>query len=378
MRMLRTTALACGVLILSGCATQQPYLATHTSNAELSQIHDLHVVSVMDQDKLKAQYNTTFISAYPAGAPIIAGLAGGLIASALISAEANHEAHEFAEKHLAPLLVTLAGYDGRNDLREALHQGLSALPVRLSDWRTVDAKTKDDDLLPAAAKPGSAWLILDSEYAMTPDFSAVQVITHANLYVDGAGRNWRHKPVYHNDLTYQSALLAMPAKTDAVREQMTRAEDARYAKLDVDAQITRSNAGDPYDPANAKLRHKLHDEQWQHTAKLKQIASPVWNVDERAKHFVTTWQADGGAAVKQAVTAGGGQTARMLAIDLEQAQPDLAKAGKRDWVTVYHDAQRSIQDAPDGKVYSVANGDVTHGARFVGQDVRVPVATMAH
>ncbi|HET7561782.1 MAG TPA: hypothetical protein VFJ87_05310 [Rhodanobacteraceae bacterium] len=375
---LKAPLLACGVLLLAGCATQQPYLATHTNTSELAQIHELHVVSVIDQDKLKAQYNTTYVSPVVSGAPIAAGLVGGLIAGALISAEENHEAHEFAEKHIAPLLTVLAGYDGRTAVRESLHQGLATLPVQLADWRTADTKSKDADLLPASATAGSAWLILDSEYAMTPDFSGVQVVTHASLYLDGSDARWRHTPVYENELTYQSTLLQMPAKTEAVRQQMTDVENARYAKLDVDQQIAKSNAGDPYDPVNGKLREKIHDEQWQHQAKLKQIASPYWSPDERARKFVTEWQQNGAEALKQFVTEGGTQTARMLAIDLEQPQPDLDAKTKRDWVTVYHDAQRSIQDAPDGKVYSVANGDVTHGAAFLGQSVPVYVAPAAH
>jgi hypothetical protein len=370
--------LACATLALAGCAAQQPYLATHAKTGELAQIRELHVVSMVAQDKLDAQHNSTYVNPVVTGAPLAAGLIGGLIAGALISAEENHEANEFAEKHLAPLLTTLAGYDGRAAMRDALHKGLATLPVHLAGWRSVDAESKDTDLLPDNATAGSAWLILRSDYAMTPDFSGVQVVTHASLYVDGPNGNWRHAPVYVNDLTYQSSLLTMPDKSDAVRKQMTDEEDARYAKLDVAQQIAKSNAGSPYDTANAQLRQRIHDEQWQHEAALKQIASPYWSPDERASHFVAEWQQDGAATLKQSVSEGGTQTARMLAIDLEQPQPDLAKDVKREWVTVYHDAQRSIQDAPDGRVFSVANGDVTHGAAFLNQTTRVHVTSMAH
>jgi hypothetical protein len=370
--------LACATLALAGCAAQQPYFATHTNASELAQIHELHVVSVVAQDKLDAQHNSTYVNPVVTGAPLAAGLVGGLIAGALISAEENHEAHEFAEKHLAPLLTTLAGYDGRAAMRGTLHQGLATLPVRLADWRAIDAETKDADLLPSDATTGSAWLILRSDYGMTPDFSGLQVVTHASLYVDGSDGNWRHTPVYANDLTYQSSLRTMPDKSDAVRKQMTDEEDARYAKLDVTQQIAQANAGSPYDPANAQRRQRIHDEQWQHEAALKQIASPYWSPDERASHFVAEWQQDDAAAIKQSISEGGTQTARMLAIDLDQAQPDLGKDTKREWVTIYHDALRSIQDAPDGSVFSVANGDVTHGAAFLNQTTHVHVTPMAH
>lgn len=375
---LKAPLLACGVLLLAGCATQQPYLATHANASELAQIRELHVVSVIDQDQLKAQYNTTYVNPVVGGAPIAAGLVGGLIAGAIISAQENHEAHEFAENHIAPLLTTLAGYDGRTVVRETLQQGLATLPVKLADWRTVDTKAKDANLIPANAAPGSAWLILDSEYAMTPDFSGLQVVTHASLYVDAPNASWRQAPVYKNLLTYQSALLHMPTKTADIRQKMTDAENARFAKLGVDQQIAAANAASPYDTANAKMRRKIQDEQWQHKAALKQIASPLWSPDERARKFVAEWQQDGAQALKQDLAEGGTQTARMLAVDLGQAQPDLAAKTKRDWVTVYSDAQRSMQDAPDGKVYSVANGDVTHGAAFLNQNVHVYVAPTAH
>ena len=366
--------LAVAMIALAGCAAQQPYLATHTSGSELAQIHELHVISVIDQDKLDGQYNTTSVNPIVTGGPIAAGLVGGLIAGAIITAQANHEAHKFEETHIAPLLTTLGAYDGRATLREALQQGLSVLPVHLAEWRTTDAKAKDTELLPEDAPAGSAWLILRSDYAMTPDFAGLQVVTHSSLYVDGANGGWRNKPVYANQLIYQSPLLSMPSKTDAVRKQMTDTEDARYAKLNVEQQIARANAGNPYDPANAKLRGQIHDEQWQHEASLKQIQSASWSPDERARRFVTEWQHNDAASLKQFIAEGGTQTARMLAIDLAQAQPNLDSKAKRDWVTVYHDAQRSIQDAPDGTVYSVANGDVTHGAAFVSQQPRVYIA----
>lgn len=371
----RNAAIACGMLLLSGCATQT-YTARHASSSELTQIRGTHVISVIDQKQLDAQYNTTYVNPIVTGAPIVPALAGGLIAGALISAEANHEAHVFAETHIAPLLTTLSGYDGRAAIQQSLQQNLGVLPVHLSGWSSVDSKAKDSDLLPADAPMGSAWLILRTHYAMTPDFSGLQVTTKASLFVHGQNADWRNDPVYKNDFTYQSALLRMPEKSESVRKQMADKEDARYAKLDIDQQVAKANAADPYDPANAKLREKIHDEQWQHEAKLKQIASPFWNPDERASHFVKEWQANDAASLKQDMTEGGTQTARMVALDLGQQQPQ-ANDSKRDWITVYRDAQRTIQDAPDGAVYSVANGDVTHQAVFVNQNVNVHVAPNA-
>jgi hypothetical protein len=358
---LRNAALACGLLLLAGCATQT-YTARHASGNQLAEIHDLHVVSVIDQDKLEAQHNNLYVNAVPIGAVAPAAIIGGALGSALVAAEADHEAKVFAEKHIAPLLATLGHYDGRDALRGNLHRQLAALPVPVTDWRAVDAHTRDRDLLPASAPPGSAWLILHTHYSMTPDFSGLQVTTEAGLYLNGQNTGWTNTPVYKNHFTYQSALLHMPEKTADVQKQMEAQENARYAKLGVDQQIAKANAADPYDPANAKLREKIRDEQWQHEAKLKQIASPMWNPDERATRFVEQWQSHDAASLKGFIAEGGSQTARMLALDLNQQQPQLAGNGKHDWDTVYRDDQRTIQDAPDGSVYSVANGDVTHGA----------------
>lgn len=367
MKLLRNAAIACVVLLLSGCATQT-YTARHASASQLAEIHELHVVSIIQQDKLDAQRNSMYVNTVPIGAVSGAAIAGGLIAGALITAEANHEANVFAEKYVAPLQVSLVGYDGRAAIRQSLEQGIQAMPVHMADWKVIDNATMDSNLLPAQATAGSAWLVLRTHYAMTPDFSGLQVTTNASLYVDGSSSSWRDNPVYSNNFTYQSILLQMPPKTEAEREQMTDAENARYAKLDINQQIAKANAADPYDPANAKLREKIHDEQWQHQAKLKQIALPTWNIDERAEWFVKQWQANQAASLKQAISEGGQQTARMLALDLVQSQPAQTE-GKQQWRTVYRDAQRSIQDAPDGQVYSVANGDITHGAAHVNQTV---------
>lgn len=366
MKHFRNTALASGLLLLSGCATQT-YTARHASSSQLAGIHELHVVSVIEQDKLDAQRNSMYLNAVPVGAVTGAAIAGGLIAGALISAEANHEANVFAEKYVTPLQASLTGYDSRAAIRQTLEQGVAALPVHMTDWKAVDAGVAEAELLPSKATTGSAWLVLQTHYAMTPDFSGLQVTTQASLYVAGPAPEWRSNATYSNDFTYQSILLHMPEKTDAVRKQMTDEENARYAKLGIDRQIAKANATDPYDPANAKLREKIHDEQWQHEAQLKQIASPFWNPDERATIFVKQWQSDNAASLEQSIAEGGVQTSRMLALDLNQPPPQLTNNGKRDWATVYRDDQRTIQDAPDGKVYSVANGDITHGAVHVNQ-----------
>lgn len=360
MNTLHRAALTGSLLLLAGCATPQPYLATHASAGQLAEIHGLHVISVIDQDKLEAQHNSLYVNAVPLGAVAPAVIIGAALGSAIVSAEAAHEAKVFATTHVAPLQATLAGYDGRAAIRQTLQAGLADLPVRKDDWKTVDAKTADAALLPASAAPGAAWLVLRTHYSMTPDFAGLQVITKADLYIDDGSANWRTKPAYKNDFTYQSPLLEMPAKTDAVRKQLADAENARYAKLDVDAQIAKSNATDPYDPANAALRETIHDEQWKHESKLKQINSPIWNADARASHFVQQWQADAATSLKGYVSEGGTQTARMLALDLTQKTP--AANATHTWSTVYRDDQRTIQDAPDGTVHSVANGDVNHGA----------------
>jgi hypothetical protein len=365
MKSLHNTLVVGGAILLSGCATQT-YTARHATTSQLAGIHDLHVVSVMPQEQLDAENNTMYLNAVPLGAVTGAALAGGLIGGVIVSAEANHEAKVFADQHVAPLQTALAGHDGRADIRQTLEHGIHALPVRVTTWKVVDGKTNDGDLLPATASPGSAWLILRTRYAMTPDFSGLQVITRASLYVDAPSIAWQRDPVYRNTFTYQSALLEMPPKSDAERQRMAATENARYAKLDIEKQIAKVNAaGDAYDFEVAHQRQSIQDAQWRHQAKLKQIASPAWSADERADWYVKQLQANRAAALKQDMSEGGQQTARMLVLDITQPQPDADS--KSDWRTVYHDAQRSIQDAPDGEVYSVANGDITHGAARVNQ-----------
>jgi hypothetical protein len=372
---LRIIALAGSLLILQGCATQT-YRARHTTSAELSRIHELNVVSVIEQDKLDAQRNTLSVGVSPVGVVSGAAIAGGLIAGALITAEANHEANVFAEKHVAPLLKALGDFDARATIRGPLQQGVATLPTHMSKWQALNSESKDQDLLPVNSPEGTGWMVLRTRYEMTPDFSGLQVSTLAKLYVAGAASGWRSNPVYSNGFTYQSALLQMPPKTDEVRKQMTDQENARFAALDLAKEIAKVNTSDPYDPEVTRERREIRDQQWQHESRLKQIAAANWNPEERATWFVKQWQADDAAALKADMAEGGQQTARMLALDLAQAQP-LA-AAKPEWDTVYQDDQRSIQDAPDGRVYSVANGDVTHGATHVSQQIRIATPVGAH
>lgn len=373
---IRTIALAASLLILQGCATQT-YRAHHATSAELSGIHDLHVVSVIEQDKLDAQHNSLYVNTVPVGAVTGAAIAGGLIAGALISAEANHEAKVFADKHVAPLRAALGNFDARAAIRGPLEQGVTTLPVHMAQWQVRDSESKDEDLLPADSSPGTGWMVLRTRYEMTPDFSGLQVTTVARLYVADAATAWRNTPVYSNDFTYQSALLHMPAKTDEARKQMADQENARYAALDLGKEIEKVNSENPYDPGVASERKKIQDEQWQHQARMRQIAAADWNPEERATWYVRQWQADDATTLKADMTEGGEQTAHMLTLDLVQAQP--AAETRTEWTTVYQDDQRSIQDAPDGQVYSVANGDITHGAVHTEQTVRFSApAVSAH
>ena len=372
MKSLRYTLIASMALLFSGCATQ-PYTAQHANTGQLSEIRDLHVVSIIPQRQLETQQDALYLNTVPVGAVTGAALAGGLLGGMLISAEANHEAAVFAEKHVKPLQKVLTNYDGRAAIRQTLENGIHSLPVRVGDWKTIDAQATDADLLPADAVAGSAWLLLRTSYAMTPDFSGLQVVTLAKLYVANTSVTWRHAPAYQNTLIYQSALMKMPPKNDVERQRMTAAENARYAKLDVDAQIAQVNAAtDAYDPGIALKRQKILNEQWQHQATLKQIAAPEWSVDERADWYVSQFRAGHGAVLKQDLSDGGMQTARMLTLDITQPQP--VAGSKTDWRTVYQDAQRTIQDAPDGTVYSVANGDVTHGATQVNSNIYISPA----
>lgn len=353
------------VVGVSGCAQQAPMV--RPSAAQLQALGPLPVVEVVGQDRLAAQ--DTFTAANinvvgGAGVPILVGAAGGALGSLIVNAEIKAAAKRFAEQHVQPLRVALQGFDATLALSDSLQQALSLQPAAFSGY-TKGASGS------AVASPH---FVVNTTYAMTPDFSALQVI--ANVTIESAGGH-QGKPIYDNVLVYQSARQSVSAKTAEDGRHMMTLENARYATLHVDADIATANAEiKRRDPEVAHLRDKINQEQIEHRRRVAQAAAATWDADEHAQRLAEAWAADHGAALKLAMRASGGEIAHMLQLDLANLQ--VATDQLKHPRAVFSTDARQIEYVAGGRMISVALHDTDASLKKPQQPVNVYMSAPGH
>lgn len=349
------------VMGLAGCAQQAHVI--RPSAAQLHELEPLAVVEVIDQDSLDAQdtFTAANVNVMPgAGVPIVAAAAGGALGMAIVNAAIKAEAKHFAEEHVQPLRAALRGFDARSVLSDSLRHALTLQPARFGDFRVVSTA-------PAAAPRR---LLVRTTYSMTPDFSALQVISLVSIEGTGAGSG---KPIYRNMLVYQSRRQVAPRKTAEDSNRMTTQENQRYLALHVDDDIAKANV-DPNrrDPEAARLRTKIIREQAEHRKRLAQAASPSWDPDTRAQYLAGVWAADEGEALKAALQGSGAEIAHMLQLDLA-AQTAAGQVEKPR--TVFTSDAREIEYVDGGRMVSVAKGDGDASLKKPSPMVTVPISS---
>ena len=315
--------------------------------AQLQQMEPLAVNEVIAQPVLAAQDTYTAASLYmipQAGTPILATSLGGALGMAIVDAQIKSEAKHFAESHVQPLRVALQGFDADAALSDSLRQALAGQPALFGHYALQGGRTA-----PVAAAPG---MLVETSYSMTADFSAVQVIATVSIHASGDAGG---QPVYRNVLVYQSPRLSIPPKTPADIEQMVAQENARYAALDIDAQIQRANdALAKHDPEVGRLRDKITEEQFRHRQNLAAARFAIWGPDIQASRLCLLWAKDDGAALKAALRASGAEIAHMLQLDLAGQAVDANATSPR---TVFQDGTRSIEYLRGGRMISLASSD---------------------
>lgn len=348
------------VMGLAGCAQQAQVI--RPSEAQLHELEPLSVVDVIDQDNLAAQdtFTAANVNVMPgAGVPIMAAAAGGALGMAIVNAEIKSEAKRFAEEHVQPLRSALQGFDARSALSDSLQQALILQPARFDDFRAAST-------VPASVPRR---LLVKTTYSMTPDFSALQVISLVSI--EGAGTD-SGKPIYRNTLVYQSKRQVAPRKTAEDSKRMTAQENQRYLDLHVDDDIAKANADlSRRDPEAAHLRTKIKQEQVEHRKRMAQAASPVWGADTRARYLAGVWATDQGAALKAAMQASGAEIAHMLQLDLA-AQGAAGQVEKPR--TVFSGDAREIEYVDGGRMLSVAKGDGDTSLKKPSPMVTVPIS----
>ncbi|WP_254425160.1 hypothetical protein [Rhodanobacter sp. B04] len=332
--------------------------------AQWQALQPLPVVEVIGQDALAAQDTFTYASVNilpNPSVPILVGAAGGALGMAIVNAQIKAEARRFADLHVQPLRSVLAGFDAKAALGDSLQQALAQQPALFGSYSVAGT-------VPAGGGPRA---VIETSYAMTPDFSALQVMATVTIHAAGADA----RPLYRNVLVYQSSRLDVPPKTAADSSRMLAEENSRYAALHVDDDIAKANAAlANRDPEAVHLRQKIGDEQYQHKQRLRLAAMTAWDPDSRAQRLCEAWSLGHGEALKAAMRASGAEIVHMLELDLaDQAPAD--QAGKPR--TVFKNDTREIDYRMGGQMISLAVSDADASLKTPAPTVTVPMPSVS-
>lgn len=344
---------------LCACAAA-PSRPTHLSTQQLSQVLPLTVSETVPQTELQAQstYTVANIQPLPGSAPIIPMALGGALGMLIVDSAEKASAERFARAHVQPVQKALAGYNASAEVRRSIGDALAADPAIFAAVKPVA-----DPPAPGGARHAVAL----ASYALTPDFSAMQVSLSLKIFDAGS------HPAYANHYVFQSARMTLAPKTAEDVRQAVDEENRRYGALHVNDQIIQANALGR-STEGARLRSVIVAEQNEHRLRMASARKPAWDAEGSAQRFAALWAKDGGAAVKQALQASGPILEHMIAMDLQTPPPagDIPAAGKQ----LAGDAERRVLMRPDGSLISMAVADnYVDATPRLGPQTMVPVSS---
>jgi hypothetical protein len=322
----------------------------------------LSTVEFVPQKQLTAQDTFSYanVQVMPVGnVPIVPLALGGALGALIVNSANKAEAEQFAELHVKPVQDALGSFDLAGLTDSTLRSSLAARPSTFGSFSV------------AAARPSNGQraghMVLETGYALTPDFSALQVTIRMELY--SAGQD-DAKPTYRNTYVYQSPRFVLAPKTTDDIAAMVDMENTRYAALDVDGRIRKANALGQSTEA-AHLRTSIVRDQNNHRLRLLSARATAWDPDASATRLAQVWAADDAQAVKAALSASGPELVHMLEIDLTTSP--VADSGASTEREVFKDENRKISYRPDGSMISLALSDADLSSFRSAHQVVVPV-----
>ncbi|MBJ7574746.1 hypothetical protein [Luteimonas sp. MC1828] len=294
------------------------------------------------------------------GSAAAAGLAGGLIASALINAEAKASAKRQVRDANAEFERAQCKLSNTDALLGAIERSVGGTPwgAGRSVQRHVLAPERSvDDLVPQDEPRYE----LVATYSMTPDYSALVTSVALAAYsaqLPGATTRWQKKPAWSNDLVVVSDVVPLAGKTPADIQAAISREATRYADSGVHKLIQAANGGDrtARRAASALLRT--------HQARMREARGTEWTPREAAAARARAWTADDCSLVRSALTQGATDIETLLNGLFDGSLPARAETGVTE-VPLRDDTDRVVQALPDGQyVARAVDADAPLGWRY--------------
>lgn len=370
--MIRTTALATAALALAfataASAANKDTAGYTAERAALATGLPVHIVAL--NTKVRPQMGFRYVdvsSATPQiygpgispGQAIGAGIAGGLIASAIINGAMYAQAKDRARTAFTP--IRQAGCDLRIDapLQQAVGDalkrsawGASATPILTATDDAGLAKMVPKD------QPRQVFAIGAS---LSPELTGLITTVDVSAYTPDAGESsWQKKPAWRDQLIVVSDWLDLPVKTQADIDGMVEAEQARYQASGADALIKKVNAQGG--SANRADRKIAVDAMKLHKKNMDDARMPSWSPDTERLRRAGLWSENDCRRMHVAVDQAVGEVGRLL--DALYAQQLPKRLGLKDNDETAEPLGRHIQSLPGGVYVSRADGgSITLGFR---------------
>ena len=345
------------------------------SHDELLSSMAVHAVAAHDRLKSQITYGYIDVGATAAnatnnlyastpglsyGSAAAAGLAGGLIASALINAEAKASAKNQVRDANTEFDRAQCKLSNTDALLGAIERSVGGTPwgAERSVQRHVLAQDQSvDDLVPQDEPRYE----LVATYSMTPDYSALVTSVALAAYsaqLPGAPTRWQKKPAWSDDLVVVSDIVPLARKTPADVEAAISRETTRYADTGAYKLIQAANAGDrtARRAASGLLRT--------HQVRMREAKGAEWTLREAATARARVWTVDDCSLVRSALTQGATDIETLLSRLFAGSLPSRVETGETV-VPLRDDTDRVVQVRPDGQyVARAADADAPLGWRY--------------
>lgn len=328
-------------------------------------LQSLPVQVVVLQDRLRPQFAYNYISTaqmglnagnslYSAGGVSYAqaagaGLAGGLIAGALINA--TEEAS--AKKRVRSPYQLLQG--ARCDIaltaphHAAISEALASAPWTGGRSPSLAAVEKAGDY----KEPSGPRYEFLASTTLSPDFLALVTTIDARAFVGDASGKVSRKPTWFDSLIVVSENLVLPPKTAADIASMVEAEKARFAASGAGALIAKVNAAGS--SASRKERNRASVAAATHRENMREAKRAEWSPRSAVAHRATLWSADDCQPLRLAVEGNLQQAKEMLQALFSDALPPRL-ATDAEPAEAAPEGTRRVEALPGGGYVSQVSG----------------------
>lgn len=278
------------------------------------------------------------------GSAAAAGLAGGLIASALINAEAKAAARNVVRDANTEFERAQCKLSNTDALMGAIERSVGATPWgagRSVQQHVLPPDRSVDDLVPQDEPRYE----LVATYSMTPDYSALVTSVALAAYsaqLPGAPTRWQKKPALSNDIVVVSDVVQLADKTPADVEAAISRETARYADSGVYKLIQAANAGDRTARRTASTLLRTHK------SRMREAKGLEWTPREAAAARARAWAADDCGLVRSALAQGATDVETLLSRLFAGSLPARAETGETV-VPLGDDTDRVVQVGLNGQ-----------------------------